>query len=109
MKCFAKILIGWIQSLLFAESSILDVLLGSEYISDYPEVFSIIINWGFHFESFINFSNLISIFSFFWIGIHSMQRWLPIQGMELQEKEAEKRLKITGNLFRKNLQLIDVC
>ena len=44
-----------------AERSILDVSLGSEYVSDYPEAFSIIINWGFYFEFFINFSNLISI------------------------------------------------
>ena len=29
--------------------------------------------------------------------------------MELQEKEAQKRLQHTGNLFRKNLQLKDVC
>ena len=33
----------------------------------------------------------------------------PIRGMELQEKEAQKRLQHTGNLFRKNLQLKDVC
>ena len=32
----------------------------SEYVSDYPEVFSII-NWGFHVESFKDFSILISI------------------------------------------------
>ena len=35
----------------------------------------------------------------FLIGIHSM---------DLHEKET-KRLKHTGNDFRKNLQLIDVC
>ena len=45
----------------FAESSILDVSRGSEYVSDYPQAFSIIINWRFHFESFINSSNSISI------------------------------------------------
>ena len=33
----------------------------------------------------------------------------PLQGMELQEKEAQKKLKYTENLFRKNLQLIGVC
>ena len=32
-----------------------------------------------------------------------------LQGMEVQEKEAQKRLKHTGNLFRKNLQVKDVC
>ena len=61
MKCFAKIVNGWIQSTIFVENSILDVSLGSEYVSDYPEAFSIIINWRFHFESFMNVSNLISI------------------------------------------------
>ena len=33
----------------------------------------------------------------------------PLRGMELQEKKAQKRLQNTGNLFRKNLQLKDVC
>ena len=33
----------------------------------------------------------------------------PLQAMELQEKETQKRLQHTGNLFRKNLQLKDVC
>ena len=33
----------------------------------------------------------------------------PLQGMQLQEKEAQKNLKHTGNLFRKNLQLMGVC
>ena len=43
------------QSTIFAESSILDILLGSAYVSNYPEALSIIIiiiSWGFHFESF---------------------------------------------------------
>ena len=61
MKCFAKIVSGWIQSTIFGESSIIYVLLGSEYVFDYPEAFSIIINWRFHFESFMNVSNLICI------------------------------------------------
>ena len=55
MKCFAKIVNGLIQSTIFAECSILDASLGSEYVSDYPEAFSIIIKWGFHFESFMDF------------------------------------------------------
>ena len=61
MKCFAKIANRWIQSTIFAESSILDASLGSEYLSDCLEAFSIIINWRFHFESFMSVSNLISI------------------------------------------------
>ena len=32
----------------------------------------------------------------------------PFEGMALQEKKAQKRLKHTGNLSRKNLQLIGV-
>ena len=34
--CFAKIVNGWIQLPIFAKCSILDVLLGLEYVSDYP-------------------------------------------------------------------------
>ena len=33
----------------------------------------------------------------------------PLRGMELEEKEAPKRLQHKENLFRKNLQLKDVC
>ena len=33
----------------------------------------------------------------------------PLQGMELQEKEIQKILKLTENLFRKNLQIKGVC
>ena len=33
----------------------------------------------------------------------------PLQSMELQEKEARKKLNHSGNLFRKNLQLTGVC
>ena len=62
MKCFAKIVNGWIQSTIFAESSILDISLSSEHVSDYLEAFSILINWRFDIESFKNVSNLISIF-----------------------------------------------
>ena len=32
----------------------------------------------------------------------------PLQGMQLQQKET-KRLRHTGNLFRKSLQLEDIC
>ena len=39
MKCFAKIINGWIQSTIFVENSILDVSLGSEYVSDYQKLF----------------------------------------------------------------------
>ena len=33
----------------------------------------------------------------------------PLRGKELQEKEAQKQLKHTKNLFKKNLELKDVC
>ena len=52
MKCFAKIVSGWIQSIIFAKTSILDVSPGSKYVSDYQEAFSIFINSAFQFESF---------------------------------------------------------
>ena len=44
MKSSAKIAIGLIQSTIFEKSSITDVSLASEYVSDYPEAFSIIID-----------------------------------------------------------------
>ena len=59
MKYFAKLVNGWIQSTIFAES--LDISLGSEYVSDYLEALSIIIIWRSHFESSTNVSKLISI------------------------------------------------
>ena len=46
---------------MFSKSSILDVLLGSEYVCEYLEVFPIIMNWGCHFASFKNLSNLMNI------------------------------------------------
>ena len=33
----------------------------------------------------------------------------PLRGIELQEKKYKKRLQHTENLFRKDLQLKDVC
>ena len=36
-------------------------------------------------------------------------KWTTARGIELQEKEAQKRLKHTGNLIWKNLKLKDVC
>ena len=43
--------------------------------------------------------------NFFLIGIYSSKAEQPLRGMELHKKEAQQRLKLTGNLFRKNLQL----
>ena len=46
---------------------------------------------------------------FFKIGIHSMQGWTATMRYGVTWKEAQKRLQDTENLFRKNLQLKDVC
>ena len=50
-------------------------------------------------------------FFFFKLGFTPCQAEEPLQGMELEEKKkkAQKRLQATENLFRKNLQLKDVC
>ena len=52
---------------------------------------------------------MIPYLIFFKLGFTPCKAEQPIQGMELHEKEAQKKLKHTGNLFRKNLQLIGVC
>ena len=72
----------------FAKRSILGVWQGCEYacaLSTYSQVY------------------------FFKIGFTPCNSEQPLWGIELQEKEARKRLQHTGNLFRKNLQLKDVC
>ena len=46
---------------------------------------------------------------FFKLGFTPSKAEQPLRGMELQEKEAQKRLEHIGNQFRKNLQLKDVC
>ena len=46
---------------------------------------------------------------FFFIGIHSMQGGADTTRHGVTTKRSTKRLKHTGNLFRKNLQLKDVC
>ena len=48
-------------------------------------------------------------FSFFLIGIHSMQGWTATTRHGVTRKRSTKRLKHTGNQFRKNLQLNDIC
>ena len=53
--------------------------------------------------------NLWPIFLFFLIGIYSMQGWIATIRHGFTRKRNTKRLKCTGNLFRKNLQLKDVC
>ena len=47
---------------------------------------------------------------FFKLGFTPCKDEQPLGGMELQEKKkAQKRLQDRENLFRKNLQLKDVC
>ena len=46
---------------------------------------------------------------FFKIGILPMQGWTATTRHEVTRKRNTKRLRHTGNLFRKNLQLKDVC
>ena len=49
----------------------------------------------------------VSYFFKNWDSLHARLKQAPL-GMELQELK-HKRLKHTGNLFRKNLQLKGVC
>ena len=51
--------------------------------------------------------NILS-FSFL-IGIHSMQGRTATRKHGVTRKKCTRRLKHTGNLFRKDLQLIGVC
>ena len=46
---------------------------------------------------------------FFFIDIYSMQGWTATTRHGVTWKRITKRLKHTGNLFRKNLQFKDVC
>ena len=50
-----------------------------------------------------------TILKFFLTGIHSMQGWTATTRHGFTRKEAQKRIQDTENLFRKNLQLKDVC
>ena len=58
-------------------------------------------DWDLHLSRYRN--------GFFLIGIHSMLGWTATTRHEVTKKEAQKRLQYTENLFRKNLQLKDVC
>ena len=55
------------------------------------------------------FCYFCSLECFFLIGTHSMQGWTATKKHEGTKKRSTKRLKHTGNLSRKNLQLIGVC
>ena len=49
------------------------------------------------------------IFTFFSIGINSMQVWTATARHEVSKKRDTKRLNHTGSHFRENLQLIGIC
>ena len=53
--------------------------------------------------------NVLLLFFFKKFGIHSMQGWTATMRHGVKRKRSTKRLKHTGNLFRINLWLIDVC
>ena len=55
------------------------------------------------------FCNSSSFAFFFLIGVHSKQGWTATTKHGVTRKRSKKRLKYTGNLMRKNLQLKDVC
>ena len=64
------------------------------------------------FDSFIEPStqhHLSPTPNFVLIGIHSIQGWTVATMHSATRKRSTKRLKHTGNLFRKNLPLKDVC
>ena len=69
--------------------------------------------WGvrfFNWLSFLYFSlPVLASFFFLNFGFTPCKAEQPLRGIELQDKEAQKRLQHKGNLFRKNLQLKDVC
>ena len=64
-------------------------------------------NYALH-TSQIRYRFLFMLY-FFLIGIHSMQGWTATTRHGVKRKRSTKRLKHTGNLFRRNLQLIGVC
>ena len=51
----------------------------------------------------------IHISLFFKLGIHFMQGWRATTRHEVTRKRNAKKLSHTGNIFRKNLQLKDIC
>ena len=56
-----------------------------------------------------SFSTVLRMEVFFLIGIHSMHGSTATTRHGVARKRSTKRLKHTRNLFRKNLQLKDVC
>ena len=63
--------------------------------------------YSFCFKLFFDLLSLKKFF--FYLRFNLCKAEQPLQGMELQEKEAEIDWGHRENLFRKNLQLKDVC
>ena len=61
MERFSKMVNGWILLTFFAKNFILDVWLGSEHVSDYPGIFSIIVKWNYHAQPSKHLFNVISV------------------------------------------------
>ena len=55
------------------------------------------------------YASIMPEYASFLIEIHSMQDWTATTGHGVTRKGSIKRLKHTGNLFRKNLQLTGIC
>ena len=69
---------------------------------------STFISIGYSYHTYIFLITFIFLL-FFLIGIYLMQGWTTTTRHEVTRKRNTKRLKHTGNLFRKNLLLIGVC
>ena len=54
-------------------------------------------------------SGFFCLFVCFFNGIHSMQVWTATRRHGVTRKRSTKRLKHTGNMFKKNLLLEGVC
>ena len=105
-EVLCKKLNGWIQSTIFAEICIFYLSLGSEYDSHYSKAFSVIINWRFHFESFIKFPNLISIFLKY---LQSNAKYLEqslLLSIEPNKGPPSHRLSILAHQFRVKTTLL---
>ena len=50
-----------------------------------------------------------TFFYFFYLGLTPCKAKQPIGRHGVTRKEAQKRLHVTDNLLRKNLQLKDIC
>ena len=105
LNCSTWHIQGFRHGLLRLSSSRAQVLwnLRSDFWS--VSLFSVIEGFGW----FRKGSKNITAKSIFLIGIPSMQDWIVTIRHGGTRKRSRKRLKHTGNLLRRNLQLIGVC